>query len=65
MPKILNYAGIVAILLFYQAAYSQITVATAANMKFAMEELRADFFLHKGDRGESGLRLFGKTRHVD
>jgi len=48
MPKILNYAGMVVILLFYQAAYSQITVATAANMKFAMEELRADFSTTRG-----------------
>ena len=43
MLKIFNYAGLVAVFFFYQAAYSQITVATAANMKFAMEELRADF----------------------
>jgi molybdate transport system substrate-binding protein len=38
----------VTVFYFYQAAYSQITVATAANMKFAMEELRADFSSTKG-----------------
>jgi molybdate transport system substrate-binding protein len=43
MLKIFTYAGIVAVFFLYQTAYSQLVVATAANMKFAMEDLRADF----------------------
>ena len=43
MPKIFSYAGMVALFFFYQTVYSQLTVATAANMKYAMEELRTDF----------------------
>jgi molybdate transport system substrate-binding protein len=43
MLKIFNYAGMVALFFFCQTVYSQITVATAANMKFAMEDLRANF----------------------
>ena len=48
MSKIFNYAALVAVFFFQQVGYSQITVATAANMKFAMEELRVDFSAIKG-----------------
>jgi molybdate transport system substrate-binding protein len=48
MLKLFRYAGLAAALFFCQAVYSQITVATAANMKFAMEELRTDFSSKNG-----------------
>jgi molybdate transport system substrate-binding protein len=48
MLKIFNYAGMVALFFFYQTAHSQIIVATAANMKYAMDDLRADFYSTKG-----------------
>jgi molybdate transport system substrate-binding protein len=43
MSKIFTYAAIVAVVFLYQTVYSQLVVATAANMKFAMEELRSNY----------------------
>lgn len=43
-----KYAGILAVFLLFQNCFSQITVATAANMQFAMEDLRLEFTRESG-----------------
>jgi molybdate transport system substrate-binding protein len=43
MLNIFKFAGIITTFFFYQDCFSQITVATAANMQYAMEDLRAEF----------------------
>lgn len=39
----LKYLGIIYVLLFYNSAYSQITVACAANMQYAMEQIKTSY----------------------
>jgi molybdate transport system substrate-binding protein len=49
MIKMCNYAIPVALLFFCQTVYSQITVACAANMQYAMEEIKTAFAKSGGE----------------
>jgi molybdate transport system substrate-binding protein len=60
MLKILKFAGLIAVFFFCGESFSQITVATAANVQFAMEDLRAEFTKETGTEVKAVYGASGK-----